>query len=404
MDGHRQEPEHERRLVPDQPLVAERESEKPKLDASREQRHGEKDEHGAEKTHGEVWRPTGAVARVARVVAGESIADASELEKHGRHEEKSEERMGLKSWTGSRDDLRGERQKENHRGVAGQTCVGLDPRIADRPARRAAAGPKTDRADQDDYGHQKNHRVHATRGALTSRTRVLGLDLPIVWLAGAFALRAAFAVRVGPGQPDDKREPSGEQADAEGEVARHAWASGIGRASMVAWSVTSGSTASVSTAWWKERARSSSCSTGFPRRHTPGGSRSRRSRIAFGWSLPRSGARALKDSLRRSGKPGTFSDADLDEYARAFSAAGAATGALNYYRAALRSRLPPTKITAPTMLIWAEDDFALGIELTRGMDDLFEITPRIEYLPDTSHWVMEERPEVVNRLLLEFLV
>ena len=122
------------------------------------------------------------------------------------------------------------------------------------------------------------------------------------------------------------------------------------------------------------------------------------------WALSRSGARALKDSLRRSGKPGTFSDADLDEYARAFSAAGAATGALNYYRAALRSRLPPTKIKAPTMLIWAEDDFALGIELTRGMDDLFEITPRIEYLPDTSHWVMEERPEVVNRLLLEFLV
>jgi len=27
----------------------------------------------------------------------------------------------------------------------------------------------------------------------------------------------------------------------------------------------------------------------------------------------------------------------------------------------------------------------------------------VEYVPDTSHWVMEERPEVVNRLLLEFL-
>ena len=30
-------------------------------------------------------------------------------------------------------------------------------------------------------------------------------------------------------------------------------------------------------------------------------------------------------------------------------------------------------------------------------------SPRVEYVPDTSHWVMEERPEVVNRLLLEFL-
>jgi pimeloyl-ACP methyl ester carboxylesterase len=61
------------------------------------------------------------------------------------------------------------------------------------------------------------------------------------------------------------------------------------------------------------------------------------------------------------------------------------------------------KIKAPTLVIWAEDDFALGMELTRGMDGLFEAPPRIEYVPDTSHWVMEERPEVVNRLLLEFL-
>lgn len=121
------------------------------------------------------------------------------------------------------------------------------------------------------------------------------------------------------------------------------------------------------------------------------------------WSFRRNGGKALKAALRSSSKPGTFSEADLDEYARAFSAPGAATGAINYYRAAARSPLARGKIKAPTLLIWAVDDFALGIELTRGMDGLFERPPRIEYVPDTSHWVMEERPEVVNRLLLEFL-
>jgi len=121
------------------------------------------------------------------------------------------------------------------------------------------------------------------------------------------------------------------------------------------------------------------------------------------WSLSRNGGKAVKNALRRSSKPGTFNDADLDGYARAFSASGAASGAINYYRAAVRSRPPSAKIKAPTLVIWAEDDFALGIELTRGMDGLFESKPRIEYVPDTSHWVMEERPEVVNRLLLEFL-
>jgi epoxide hydrolase 4 len=119
--------------------------------------------------------------------------------------------------------------------------------------------------------------------------------------------------------------------------------------------------------------------------------------------LASGGGRAIKRSLRRTSKPGTFTDADLDDYARAFGAPGAATAALNYYRAAIRSPGPTRKIAAPTLVIWAEDDFALGIELTRGMDGLFEAPPRIEYVPQTSHWVMEERPEVVNRLLLEFL-
>lgn len=121
------------------------------------------------------------------------------------------------------------------------------------------------------------------------------------------------------------------------------------------------------------------------------------------WMFSRDGGRTIKDELRRSAKPGTFTEEDLEEYARAFSAPGAATAAINYYRAALRSRTPTGKISAPTLLIWGEDDFALGIELTRGMDDLFVNPPRVEYLKDTSHWVMEERPEVVNRLLLDFL-
>jgi pimeloyl-ACP methyl ester carboxylesterase len=122
------------------------------------------------------------------------------------------------------------------------------------------------------------------------------------------------------------------------------------------------------------------------------------------WTFLRDNAQTLKNVLRRSAKrPDTFSDADLDEYARAFSAPGAATAAINYYRAAARSKVPSGKIKAPTLIIWGEDDIALGIELTRGMEGLFDHQPRVEYLPDTSHWVMEERPEIVNRLLLEFL-
>jgi pimeloyl-ACP methyl ester carboxylesterase len=138
----------------------------------------------------------------------------------------------------------------------------------------------------------------------------------------------------------------------------------------------------------------------------------RRSWYIFAFQIPwlpermllREEGRALKDAMRRSAnRAETFTDADLGVYARAFSGPGAASGAINYYRAAVRSRVPAGKIAAPTLLIWGEDDVALGIELTRGMEGLFEHEPRIEYLRNASHWVMEERPDEVNRLLLDIL-
>ena len=60
-------------------------------------------------------------------------------------------------------------------------------------------------------------------------------------------------------------------------------------------------------------------------------------------------------------------------------------------------------ITSPTMLIWGEQDFALEKSLTYGMDPLFTAPLRIEYVPDSGHWVPQEKAERVNELLLDFL-
>jgi pimeloyl-ACP methyl ester carboxylesterase len=127
--------------------------------------------------------------------------------------------------------------------------------------------------------------------------------------------------------------------------------------------------------------------------------------------LGRDGGAGLERLLRGSAsRPNVFSDDEILEYRRAFSMPGAATATLNYYRAAFRDSLTGgthdvTKIIhAPTLLIWAENDVALGKELTYGMERLFASDFRIAYVPETSHWVMEERPELVNRLLLDFLL
>jgi len=105
-----------------------------------------------------------------------------------------------------------------------------------------------------------------------------------------------------------------------------------------------------------------------------------------------------------------FSAADLDELARAASAPGALTAGINYYRAMFRNpralaaiRKGVPRIKSPTLLIWAEDDKALGMELTYGLEEYFEDGLTVKYIPDCSHWVQQEQPLVVNELLDEFL-
>ncbi len=104
-----------------------------------------------------------------------------------------------------------------------------------------------------------------------------------------------------------------------------------------------------------------------------------------------------------------FPDAELHKYTEALAKPGTARAAINYYRAAFRHRLKNgelelAQITCPTLLIWGEDDSALGKELTYDMDEYFTDSFEIKYIPQCSHWVQQEQPELVNQHLLEFLV
>jgi len=100
------------------------------------------------------------------------------------------------------------------------------------------------------------------------------------------------------------------------------------------------------------------------------------------------------------------SDEDFAVYKQAMSQTGALTATINYYRAVLRQN--PLKlakqvepVAAETFLIWGEQDRALGRELTEGLSRL---VPRlhVDYLP-AGHFVQLERPDEVNRLLVEYL-
>jgi pimeloyl-ACP methyl ester carboxylesterase len=124
-----------------------------------------------------------------------------------------------------------------------------------------------------------------------------------------------------------------------------------------------------------------------------------------------SSQRVVERVFRRMAiRPDTFTDEDLRRFREALEKPGALTSAINYYRAAFRNfsgirelERARKRISSPTLLIWGENDVALGKELTYGMEPLFAGPFRVQYVPNCSHWVNEEQPDLVNRLLLDFL-
>jgi len=119
--------------------------------------------------------------------------------------------------------------------------------------------------------------------------------------------------------------------------------------------------------------------------------------------------RGAISSALRTVRPGALRDEDVVAHERAFAIPGVATAALNYYRAAFREGLRGggtgggRVIAAPTLLIWADEDFALGRELAEGMERYFSGPFAVRHISDCGHWVPEERPDLVNKWLLEFL-
>jgi pimeloyl-ACP methyl ester carboxylesterase len=106
-----------------------------------------------------------------------------------------------------------------------------------------------------------------------------------------------------------------------------------------------------------------------------------------------------------------FSDHDISMFKEAAAKPGALTGGINYYRAAfrqfLRSPRPDgnggAKVRCPTLVIWGEEDKALGKELTGDFHAEVDGPLDIIFIPDCSHWVQQEQPGLVNRYIGDFL-
>ncbi len=102
-----------------------------------------------------------------------------------------------------------------------------------------------------------------------------------------------------------------------------------------------------------------------------------------------------------------FPENVVQEYRRNALEPGAMRAMINYYRAAVRAgskvMVPqPATVDVPTLMIWGEEDSALGKETTYGTEQ-FVRDFTIRYLPGVSHWVQQEAPERVNAMLAAWL-
>jgi pimeloyl-ACP methyl ester carboxylesterase len=110
-------------------------------------------------------------------------------------------------------------------------------------------------------------------------------------------------------------------------------------------------------------------------------------------------------------RKGAFTKDDIERYVSSWKEPGALTGAINYYRAIANSQYwkelgKPRNyplIKAPTLQIWGEDDPFLGKQLTEGTGEFIDAPYSLKFIPNCGHWVEQEAPDEVNKLILDFV-
>lgn len=124
---------------------------------------------------------------------------------------------------------------------------------------------------------------------------------------------------------------------------------------------------------------------------------------------------AFLERLWQDWSPGwAYPPEELQAVRETFRTPGVLMAALSYYRHTFHSanHQPALQgirdrygepITVPTLYVHGQRDGGIGVETTEGMEDWFQNGLEKRIIADAGHFVHQEQPEAVNRLILEFL-
>jgi epoxide hydrolase 4 len=124
------------------------------------------------------------------------------------------------------------------------------------------------------------------------------------------------------------------------------------------------------------------------------------------WLLSQNNYRLLIGILTQTAvNSDAFPPEAIEAYRTAAAKPGAVTAMLNYYRNLWGSNFLQESwdvLYVPTLMIWGENDVALGKELTLGTQDYVKDL-EIRYISNCGHWVQQEQPQLVNQYIREWL-
>ena len=111
-----------------------------------------------------------------------------------------------------------------------------------------------------------------------------------------------------------------------------------------------------------------------------------------------------------SPNPQAWSDAEVEAFTRPLQEPARARASQQLYRTFLlkemgrvaAGRYQKTRLTVPTRLLFGTEDFAIAKAFFDRPTHEFADDFQIEFVPDTGHFIAEERPELVNDRALAF--
>jgi pimeloyl-ACP methyl ester carboxylesterase len=120
--------------------------------------------------------------------------------------------------------------------------------------------------------------------------------------------------------------------------------------------------------------------------------------------------RRLRAMFSRGPNPDAMPKSVMEAFMRSISRPGRLTAALNYYRANLSGEhawasLKPddVKVSAPTTLVWGDQDPALGRRSAEATANYMEGEYSLVVLEGAGHWLQFERPDEVSRAMVELV-